>query len=173
MTNPAQDMALLAACNHTIISYGNFGFWGAYFGGGGGEVILAGNLSHTPTELQHSISKANISNWQFFPAFWLVNQPRVIAAFFLHVKVKWLHWFSQLSSLNLTVLWTIAYIVILLLEIYSAFVDLCRIQSATVVAMNRVLLIFKNILLSAPSTGIIWINYIFLGQNTFGTICYF
>ena len=65
--NPAEDMALLAACNHTIISYGNFGFWSAYLGGG--EVILAGNISRMPTELQHSIRSANISHWQFFPGF--------------------------------------------------------------------------------------------------------
>lgn len=65
--SPAEDMALLAACNHTIISYGNFGFWSAYLGRG--EVILAGNISRTPTELQHSIRSANISHWKFIDGF--------------------------------------------------------------------------------------------------------
>lgn len=65
--SPAEDMALLAACNHTIISYGNYGFWSAYLSGG--EVILAGNISRMPTELQHSIRSANISHWQFFSGF--------------------------------------------------------------------------------------------------------
>lgn len=60
----AEDMALLTACNHSIISYGNFGFWSAYLSGG--EVILAGNISLRPTELQHSIRSANITGWQFF-----------------------------------------------------------------------------------------------------------
>lgn len=66
-SNPAIDLALLASCNHSIITYGNFGFWGAYLAGG--EVILAGNISNTPTELMHSIASANMTGWQFLPAF--------------------------------------------------------------------------------------------------------
>ncbi|XP_023235996.1 galactoside 2-alpha-L-fucosyltransferase 2-like [Centruroides sculpturatus] len=30
----AYDLALLSQCNHTIITYGTFGFWGAYLAGG-------------------------------------------------------------------------------------------------------------------------------------------
>ncbi|XP_055945819.1 galactoside alpha-(1,2)-fucosyltransferase 2-like [Argiope bruennichi] len=32
--SPAHDMAILAHCNHTIMTYGTFGFWGAYLAGG-------------------------------------------------------------------------------------------------------------------------------------------
>ena len=63
--NPAEDMALLASCNHSIITYGNFGFWSAYLAGG--EVLLAGSLSPKPTELMHSIQSANIPGWKFLP----------------------------------------------------------------------------------------------------------
>ncbi|UYV62032.1 FUT1 [Cordylochernes scorpioides] len=31
---PAVDMALISRCHHHIMSYGSFGFWGAYLGGG-------------------------------------------------------------------------------------------------------------------------------------------
>ena len=33
-----EDLALLAACNHSIISYGTFGMWAAILAGG--EVLL-------------------------------------------------------------------------------------------------------------------------------------
>ncbi|GBM77575.1 Galactoside 2-alpha-L-fucosyltransferase 1 [Araneus ventricosus] len=35
--SPAHDIAILAHCNHTIMTYGTFGFWGAYLAGG--EVV--------------------------------------------------------------------------------------------------------------------------------------
>ncbi|XP_055946111.1 galactoside alpha-(1,2)-fucosyltransferase 2-like [Argiope bruennichi] len=34
---PAEDLALLAECNHTIMTYGTYGFWGGYLAGG--EVV--------------------------------------------------------------------------------------------------------------------------------------
>ncbi|UYV62028.1 K02A2.6-like [Cordylochernes scorpioides] len=33
-SEPAVDMALISRCHHHIMSYGSFGFWGAYLGGG-------------------------------------------------------------------------------------------------------------------------------------------
>ena len=38
-----EDLALLAACNHSIISYGTFGMWAAIFAGG--EVCLLSFLA--------------------------------------------------------------------------------------------------------------------------------
>jgi galactoside 2-L-fucosyltransferase 1/2 len=32
--SPAQDMAVLASCNHTIFTMGTFGWWSAYLAGG-------------------------------------------------------------------------------------------------------------------------------------------
>lgn len=46
--SPAQDLALLAACNHSIFDYGTFGVWGAILAGG--ETVYY-NLS------QHSSAK--------------------------------------------------------------------------------------------------------------------
>jgi galactoside 2-L-fucosyltransferase 1/2 len=32
--SPAQDLAIMAACNHSIIDYGTYGVWGAILAGG-------------------------------------------------------------------------------------------------------------------------------------------
>ena len=32
--SPAHDLAILSNCNHTIMTYGTFGFWGGYLAGG-------------------------------------------------------------------------------------------------------------------------------------------
>ncbi|GFU12417.1 galactoside alpha-(1,2)-fucosyltransferase 1, partial [Nephila pilipes] len=36
-SSPIHDLAVLAHCNHTVMTYGTFGFWGAYLAGG--EVV--------------------------------------------------------------------------------------------------------------------------------------
>lgn len=41
--SPESDFALLAHCNHTIITIGNFGFWAAYLAGG--EVVYLANYT--------------------------------------------------------------------------------------------------------------------------------
>lgn len=43
LSTPGQDLAIMAACNHTIIDYGTFGLWGAILAGG--ETVLY-NISH-------------------------------------------------------------------------------------------------------------------------------
>lgn len=35
--SPGHDLAVLSSCNHTIMTYGSFGFWGSYLAGG--EVV--------------------------------------------------------------------------------------------------------------------------------------
>ncbi|GFG32822.1 hypothetical protein Cfor_07352 [Coptotermes formosanus] len=32
--SPAQDLAIMAACNHSIVDYGTYGMWGAILAGG-------------------------------------------------------------------------------------------------------------------------------------------
>lgn len=32
--NPSQDLAIMTACNHSIITIGSYGWWGAYLAGG-------------------------------------------------------------------------------------------------------------------------------------------
>jgi galactoside 2-L-fucosyltransferase 1/2 len=42
--SPSQDLAIMAACNHSIIDYGTYGVWGAILSGGD---TLVYNLSKT------------------------------------------------------------------------------------------------------------------------------
>jgi galactoside 2-L-fucosyltransferase 1/2 len=42
--SPAQDLAIMAACNHSIIDYGSYGVWGAILSGGDTFVY---NLTNT------------------------------------------------------------------------------------------------------------------------------
>ena len=46
------DLALLVACNHTVVSHGTFGFWGAVLSGG--DVIAPQNYSITPELVKNS-----------------------------------------------------------------------------------------------------------------------
>lgn len=57
LNSPAQDLAILASCNHSIFDYGTFGVWGAILAGG--ETIYY-NLS------QHSSAKVGqlLPNWR-------------------------------------------------------------------------------------------------------------
>ncbi len=47
------DLALLAACNHTILSYGTFGMWGALLAGG--RLIMSSTVAQLKEgrELSH------------------------------------------------------------------------------------------------------------------------
>ena len=38
-SKPALDLAILAACNHSLVDYGTFSVWGAYLARG--EVVVA------------------------------------------------------------------------------------------------------------------------------------
>ena len=38
-SKPALDMAIMAACNHSLVDYGTFSVWGAYLAQG--EVVVA------------------------------------------------------------------------------------------------------------------------------------
>ncbi|XP_023235991.1 galactoside 2-alpha-L-fucosyltransferase 2-like [Centruroides sculpturatus] len=64
-SKPAYDMALLTQCNHTIITYGSFGFWSAYLGNGE-TVYFSGYLPKNPEFL-----KDNIPLNKQFPPEWI------------------------------------------------------------------------------------------------------
>ena len=42
--DPGRDMALLAACNHSVVTVGTYGFWGAYLAGG--TVLVPDEKAH-------------------------------------------------------------------------------------------------------------------------------
>ena len=56
------DLALLSFANHSIMTYGTFGMWGALIAGRG-ETIMPTNL--TRTDVGKAIERANIPNWRF------------------------------------------------------------------------------------------------------------
>ena len=62
------DLALLAACNHTILSYGTFGQWAAFLAGG--RVVISDTASVTKEgrELREAGFDDNQSGWTWLPA---------------------------------------------------------------------------------------------------------
>ena len=61
--NPAVDLATLSACNHSIITHGTFGFWGAYLSGG--EVILPTAYAKHDVDpyIVREVTGAHIQGW--------------------------------------------------------------------------------------------------------------
>ena len=55
--SPEQDLAILAACNHSIFDYGTFGMWGAMMAGG--ETLANDNGA----VLEHTMLKM-MPNWR-------------------------------------------------------------------------------------------------------------
>ena len=62
------DLALLAACNHTILSYGTFGQWAAFLAGG--KVVISDTASVTKEgrELREAGFNDHESGWTWLPA---------------------------------------------------------------------------------------------------------
>merc|ERR1711974_517751 len=54
-----EDLALLAAYNHSIISYGTFGMWAAILAGG--EVVTSSTMARTKEGGE--LAAANLPNW--------------------------------------------------------------------------------------------------------------
>ena len=63
---PGGDLALLAACNHSVVTHGTFGFWAAYLAGG--EVVKPTGYGTTRTGVEANARRANL-NWTWIPAF--------------------------------------------------------------------------------------------------------
>ena len=65
----AIDMALLSLADHSILSYGTFGLWGALLGNRlqTGETIMAKDFQKTDVgeKVQVAIEKHNTKNWIF------------------------------------------------------------------------------------------------------------
>ena len=66
---PAVDMAILAGCDHMIMTVGTFGWWAAYLGADarGGEVV------HYDSEfvMEHPINKGNVVSKDYYPERWV------------------------------------------------------------------------------------------------------
>ena len=59
-------MALLSLSDHSIISYGTFGMWGALLANRG-ETIMSEDFIKTDigTRINEAVKKYNMSNWTF------------------------------------------------------------------------------------------------------------
>ncbi|XP_064458556.1 galactoside alpha-(1,2)-fucosyltransferase 2-like isoform X2 [Ornithodoros turicata] len=66
--NPGQDLALLAHCNHTIMTVGTFGYWAGYLAGG--EVTYLANHSLPDSKLRiiKPEAKHRLPHWIPIPA---------------------------------------------------------------------------------------------------------
>ena len=56
------DMALLSLADHSIITYGSFGMWGAFLAGKG-ETLLPKDIIETDVGM--AILRAKLNNWTF------------------------------------------------------------------------------------------------------------
>ncbi|KAF0312649.1 Galactoside 2-alpha-L-fucosyltransferase 1 [Amphibalanus amphitrite] len=54
-----RDLALLAACNHTIFDYGTYGFFAAFLAGG--DMILADGVSEKESEMVTELREGKIN----------------------------------------------------------------------------------------------------------------
>ncbi|GIY00552.1 galactoside alpha-(1,2)-fucosyltransferase 1 [Caerostris darwini] len=61
---PMHDLAVMAHCNHTIMTYGTFGFWGAYLAGG--DVVYFDKFLEPNT----SFTKNNFIFDKMYPPRW-------------------------------------------------------------------------------------------------------
>ena len=64
----AIDMAILAGCNHTVLTVGTFGWWAAYLGAGarGGEVVYY----DSEFKMEHPTNKGNVVLQDYYPEGW-------------------------------------------------------------------------------------------------------
>ncbi|XP_037070878.1 galactoside 2-alpha-L-fucosyltransferase 3-like [Pollicipes pollicipes] len=63
---PGADLALLAACNHSILTHGTFGFWAGYLAGG--QVVAPAGYGQRPTRLDEDVERAGLG-WTRLKAF--------------------------------------------------------------------------------------------------------
>jgi hypothetical protein len=60
--NLGSDLAMLSFADHSILTYGTFGMWGALLAKGGYVIMPKGYSKHHAT---HNIEVAKIKNWVF------------------------------------------------------------------------------------------------------------
>jgi galactoside 2-L-fucosyltransferase 1/2 len=68
-TTPIIDLALLAECDHIILSRGTFGWWGAYLGAGMRNGIVV--YYDSEFDMDHKINKGHVHLPDFYPSDWI------------------------------------------------------------------------------------------------------
>jgi len=68
-TSPVVDLALIAECDHVILTRGTFGWWGAYLGPDrrNGTVLY----NHAEFDMLHPINKGHVNFVDFYPPNWI------------------------------------------------------------------------------------------------------
>ena len=88
-TQPGGDLALLAACNHSVLTHGTFGFWAAYLAGG--EVVKPTGYGPKETAVDLNVRRAHL-DWSYIPAFSSGTIPVATGAQGLALLVTLLVW---------------------------------------------------------------------------------
>ena len=67
--SPSIDMAIMASCDHFIVSVGTFGWWCAWLGAHqrGGDVIFYDK----EFVMDHPINRGNVVKADYFPPTWI------------------------------------------------------------------------------------------------------
>lgn len=67
--DPAVDMAILAGCDHNVVTVGTFGRWTAFLGGDakGGEVLYY----DSEFVMKHQVNNGNVVFEDFYPPSWV------------------------------------------------------------------------------------------------------
>ncbi len=95
----AQDLSILANCDHVIISLGTFGWWGGLLSGG--EVVY----NEDEFDMNHKINKGNIVKDDYYPTAWVSGlnkespQACVPTKGMWHVMIIWGHGLSDYDSI--------------------------------------------------------------------------
>jgi FkbM family methyltransferase len=111
----AQDMAILANCDHVIISLGTFGWWSGLLSGG--EVVYYENEFN----MEHNINKGKVATEDYYPSKWkkmnaksqaIIQKPKqgkftntIVTAFFelsktKHTTLEYKTWMQNMLSLK-------------------------------------------------------------------------
>jgi len=109
--SPGLDMAVLASCDHMILTVGTFGWWAAFLGAHkrGGKVIYYKDEFN----MQHQVNKGNVVKEDYYPENWItseaytkqsVEETTLVTAYFnipsKHTHTEYLTWMSKLMTLR-------------------------------------------------------------------------
>jgi len=66
---PILDMALIAECDHVILTRGSFGWWGAFIGAGARGGLVLYNAAEF--DMQHPTNAGRVIASDYYPEHWV------------------------------------------------------------------------------------------------------
>lgn len=110
--DPGLDMAVLASCDHMVLTVGTFGWWAAFLGAhrNGGKVVYY----KEEFVMEHKVNKGNVVKEDFYPKGWISNEQlirkharcksTIVTAYFdipsKHSKTEYVTWMENMLSLQ-------------------------------------------------------------------------